>query len=191
MDYVTLRIGLDSMKFRGFERFKRNTRGVHLWLHRSFTFDAQENGYPKTILYANGNTGRFDWCKIIDDEGNISTIQIGALLVLEDNGEKSMIWIGFKTSTVVNNLPAPSKKNKKKGNKKKTSSVKSAFSGLAFPGLKYSLLPRTGQFEIKTGFVDEIYQPAMVVAMNLDPRSFFVKNFELRKTVLHKHVDLL
>ena len=172
MDFETLRIGLDLLKFAAFDRFKRNTLGVHLWIHRSFTFDAQENGYPKTILYANGNTGRFDWCKIIDHEENIFTIQIGALLVLEDNGTQTMIWIGFNTSSVVCNLP----------------SVKGAF-----PGLKYSYLLRWGQFEIKVRFVDEIYQPAMVVALNMDPRSFFVQNFDRaqRKRVLDKHVDLL
>ncbi len=170
MDYVTLRIGLDSMKFRGFERFKRNTRGVHLWLHRSFSFDAQENGYPKTILYCNGNTGRFDWCKIIDDEEKIFTIQIGALLVLEDNGTKKMIWIGFNTKPEV---------------------LSNRFVKEAFPALKYSYLQRSKQFEIKVGFVDEIYQPAMVVALDMDPRCFFVQNYDLRKEVLHKHVDLL
>jgi hypothetical protein len=170
MDFKTLLIGLNSLKSRGFERFKRKQPGLHLWIHRSFTFDSHETGFPKTILYANGSTGRFDWCKIIDDEDKVFTIQIGALLVLEDNGTKKMIWIGFNTKPEV---------------------LSNRFVKEAFPALKYSYLQRTKQFEIKVGFVDEIYQPAMVVALDMDPRSFFVQNYDLRKEVLHKHVDLL
>ena len=76
MDFRTLLIGLNSLKIRGFEMFKKKQSGVHLYIHRSFKFDAQCS-FPTTILYANGSTGRFDWCKIIDDNGNIFTIQIG------------------------------------------------------------------------------------------------------------------
>ena len=164
MDFRTLLIGLNSLKIRGFEMFKKNNQ-VFICIYIVHLSSTLSVHFRRRYYMRMG---------ALEDSIGVKSSMITETYLpskLEENGTKTMIWIGFNTKPAV--------------------ILSNTFVQEAFPAIKYSYLQRSRQFEIKVGLVNEIYQPAMVVSKDMDPKSFFVQNYDLRKEVLHKHVDLL
>jgi hypothetical protein len=139
--------------------------GYGIFVHKFFSFEDKEAGYPKCYLYTDIETMRFDWIKVFDADQNLSPCQLCCLIELESPNMGSIfLFIGTECEFCEFDY--------------KHVDDKPVFPLIRYKKTRKTKTNKSGDLRLIVDLVDRVIEPSMVVPTSCLSSDYFLSDKE-------------